>query len=106
MFELKSAYIVNALINVNLRNTCFKFVGLFTFVEVTSRCACCPIVRTCKYLFYVVLFIQGSMSRDPPDSMQAIATPMVRVAFSPYFPLLKMSLTVIKYIAVSSSNCS
>ena len=55
--------------------------------------------------FYVVLFIQGSMSRDPPDSMQAIATRMVRVAFSPYFPLLKMSLTVIKYIAVSSSNC-
>ena len=51
MFELKSAYNVNALINVKLRHTCFKFVCWFTFVEVMSIGACCPIVRTCKYLF-------------------------------------------------------
>jgi len=50
MFELKRVYIVHALINVKLRHTCLKFVW-FTFVEVTSRCACCPIVITCKYLF-------------------------------------------------------
>jgi len=31
MFELKSAYIVNALINVKLRHTCFKFVWLVYF---------------------------------------------------------------------------
>jgi len=26
----------------------------FTCVEVTPRCACCPSVRTCKYLFIYV----------------------------------------------------
>jgi len=31
MFELKSAYIVNAFINVKLRHTCFKFVWLVYF---------------------------------------------------------------------------
>jgi len=31
MFELISAYIVNALINVKLRHTCFKFVWLVYF---------------------------------------------------------------------------
>jgi len=43
MFELKSAYIVNALINVKLRHTFLSLFGWFTFVEITSRCACCPI---------------------------------------------------------------
>ena len=31
MFELKSAYIVNVLINVKLRHTCLKFVRLVYF---------------------------------------------------------------------------
>ena len=55
IFELKSAYIVNALINVKLRNTCSLFYW-FTVVEVTSRCACCPIVRTCKYLLFSFIY--------------------------------------------------
>ena len=36
MFDLKSAYIVNALFNVKLRHTCLSLFGWFTFVEVTS----------------------------------------------------------------------
>jgi len=31
MFELKNAYIVNALINLKLSHTCFKFVRLVHF---------------------------------------------------------------------------
>ena len=52
MYELKSAYIGNALINAKLRHTCFKSDWLVNFVEITLRCACCPIARTCKYLIF------------------------------------------------------
>ena len=31
MFKLKSAYIINVLINVKLRYTCFKFIWLVDF---------------------------------------------------------------------------
>mgnify|MGYP006890735180 CR=1 FL=1 len=64
MFKLKRAYIVNYC-NVKVY---ICLVGLFIFVEVTSRCA--QLLSNSQNLqipFYLVLFIQGSMSRDRPN---------------------------------------
>ena len=55
MFELKSAYIVHVLINVKLRHALSLF-RWFIFVEVTSRCACCPIVRTANTLLFSFIY--------------------------------------------------
>ena len=30
-------------------------LGWFTYVEVTPRCACCQLVRTCKYLLFIFI---------------------------------------------------
>jgi len=95
MFELQSAYIVNVLINIKLRHTirhALSLFGWFTFVEVTSRCPCCPIVRTCKYFFNLILSIQGSMSQDPPNMF----------AYTSCRPLLHPCYPTDSYLAVHS----
>ena len=42
----------------------WSLFGWFTFVEMTSRCACCPIVRTCKYLFIYFYLSSVACPRD------------------------------------------
>ena len=76
MLERKRAHIVNALIK--LRHTLNLF-SWFTCVEITSRCACCPIVRTYKNLCIYLYLSRGACPRDLHNMthiMQTIATPM------------------------------
>ena len=71
MFDLKYNHIKYAHCKyVNkCKVTCKSYMLSLCLVGLLFRCACCPIV---KYLFFIFLFIQGSMSRNPPSMIAYI----------------------------------
>ena len=78
MFDLKYNHIKYAHCKyVNkCKVTCKSYMLSLCLVGLLFRCACCPIV---KYLFFIFLFIQGSMSRNPPSMIAYIlCKPLLR----------------------------